>query len=90
MFWRGHACRRSVGPRIGKASSRGREVDTQQPSPRARRGDVPLTRLAFALPAAFAGAAPSAAVGVGGMENAMSQWRRRPQRHEPTGDNHMS
>lgn len=34
-------------------------------------GDVPLTRLAFALSAAFEPAAPSAAAGVGGMENAV-------------------
>lgn len=33
-------------------------------------GDVPLTRLVFALSAAFEPAAPSAAAGVGGMENA--------------------
>lgn len=62
MIWGGHACQRSVGPRMGKSlESGGREEGTQQPSPRARRGDVPLTRLAFAPPAAFAGAAPSAA-----------------------------
>lgn len=34
-------------------------------------GDVPLTRLVFALSAAFEPAAPSAAVGVGGMKNAV-------------------
>ena len=34
-------------------------------------GDVPLTTLVFALSAAFEPAAPSAAVGVGGMKNAV-------------------
>lgn len=47
-------------------------------------GDVPLTRLAFALSAAFEPAAPSAAAGVGGMENAVSQWRTATMRTATT------
>ena len=40
-------------------------------SPGGGVGDVPLTTLVFALSAAFEPAAPSAAVGVGGMKNAV-------------------
>lgn len=52
----------SWGWRRRHPSTRDRELAT---------GDVPLTRLAFALSAAFEPAAPSAAAGVGGMENAV-------------------
>jgi hypothetical protein len=52
-------------PRTGRESTKlGWRKDAQEPRPRELAiGDVPLTRLAFALSAAFEAAAPSAAVG---------------------------
>lgn len=47
-------------------------------------GHVPLTRLVFALSAAFEPAAPSAAAGVGGMENAVCHNGEKQQRRTAT------
>lgn len=69
-----HAHPRSVRSRTGRGKPRVGGGGERRPSNRDRElaiGDVPLTRLVFALSAAFEPAAPSAAVGVGGMENAV-------------------
>lgn len=69
-----HAHPRSVQSRTGRGKPRVGGGGERCPSNRDRElaiGDVPLTRLVFALSAAFEPAAPSAAAGVGGMENAV-------------------
>lgn len=69
-----HAHPRSVRSRTGRGKLRVGGGGERRPSNRDRElaiGDVPLTRLVFALSAAFEPAASSAAVGVGGMENAV-------------------